>query len=87
MEWTIHIAHSDLRFPCAPEESLLEAAQRAGLEIPYSCRRGVCITCQGRVTAGAVEEAGSIRTAAEGNPFEALFCASRPRSASASRGR
>jgi NAD(P)H-flavin reductase/ferredoxin len=80
MEWTVQIAHSEHRFPCGPKESLLEAAQRAGLEIPYSCRRGVCITCQGKVLAGSVEEGGSVRSAAEKGAFDALFCSSRPRS-------
>jgi len=80
MPWTVRVAHSDLSFPCRPEESVLEAAQRAGLDIPYSCRRGVCITCQGKVLAGSVAEGGSVRSAATGEPFEALFCSARPRS-------
>ena len=80
MEWTVRVAHSDLSFPCGPEESVLEAAHRAGLDIPYSCRRGVCITCQGKVLAGSVVEGGSVRSAAAGEPFEALFCSARPRS-------
>ncbi|MFT8244937.1 2Fe-2S iron-sulfur cluster-binding protein [Roseomonas sp. BN140053] len=79
MAWTIQVAHSDHRFPCGPEETVLEAAQRAGFEIPYSCRKGVCITCQGKVSAGAVEASGSVRSAAEG-AFDALFCTARPRS-------
>lgn len=81
MEWTVRVAHSDISFPCRPEESVLEAAQRAGLDIPYSCRRGVCITCQGRVVAGSVAEGGGVRSAAaDGGPFQALFCSARPRS-------
>jgi CDP-4-dehydro-6-deoxyglucose reductase/3-phenylpropionate/trans-cinnamate dioxygenase ferredoxin reductase subunit len=80
MEWTIQVAHSDLSFPCGPEESVLEAAQRAGFEIPYSCRRGVCITCQGKVLAGSIEESGSIHSAADRGPFDSLFCSARPRS-------
>ena len=81
MAWTVRVAHSDLSFPCRPEESVLDAAQRAGLDIPYSCRRGVCITCQGRVVAGSVAEGGSVRTApAGGEAFQALFCSARPRS-------
>ncbi len=80
MEWTIRIAHSDLSFPCAPQESLLEAAQRAGLEIPYSCRRGVCITCKGKVLDGSVAEGSSIHSAAGDASFDTLFCSARPRS-------
>ncbi|MBD0271963.1 MAG: 2Fe-2S iron-sulfur cluster binding domain-containing protein, partial [Acetobacteraceae bacterium] len=80
MAWTVRVAHSDLSFPCGAEESVLEAAQRAGFDIPYSCRRGVCLTCQGKVVAGSVAEGGSVRSAAPCQPLEALLCSARPRS-------
>jgi len=31
---------------------VLDAAQRAGLEVPFSCRKGVCGTCKGRIVSG-----------------------------------
>lgn len=34
--------------------TVLEAAESAGFELPYSCRAGVCSTCRTRVTKGAV---------------------------------
>jgi ring-1,2-phenylacetyl-CoA epoxidase subunit PaaE len=34
--------------------TVLEAAEQAGLELPYSCRAGVCSTCRTRVVSGAV---------------------------------
>jgi ring-1,2-phenylacetyl-CoA epoxidase subunit PaaE len=34
--------------------TVLEAAEDAGLELPYSCRAGVCSTCRTRVVRGAV---------------------------------
>ena len=34
--------------------TVLEAAEKAGLELPYSCRAGVCSTCRTRVVRGAV---------------------------------
>jgi ring-1,2-phenylacetyl-CoA epoxidase subunit PaaE len=41
-------------FPMAPtDESVLEAAERAGLELPFSCRSGICATCRARITEGA----------------------------------
>lgn len=36
-------------------ESLLEAALRQGIELPYSCKAGVCSTCRCRLTAGEVD--------------------------------
>ncbi|HEY2686084.1 MAG TPA: 2Fe-2S iron-sulfur cluster-binding protein [Steroidobacteraceae bacterium] len=32
--------------------SMLEAAERAGLSLPYSCRAGICATCRVKITAG-----------------------------------
>lgn len=31
------------------DETVLEAAQRAGVRLPYDCRKGTCITCVGRL--------------------------------------
>jgi ring-1,2-phenylacetyl-CoA epoxidase subunit PaaE len=40
-------------FPMAPTDaSVLEAAERAGLELPFSCRSGICATCRTRIVAG-----------------------------------
>lgn len=33
-------------------ETVLEAAERAGLDVPYSCRGGMCCTCRAKVTGG-----------------------------------
>jgi ring-1,2-phenylacetyl-CoA epoxidase subunit PaaE len=43
-------------FPMAPSDaSVLEAAERAGLELPFSCRSGICATCRTRIVEGAAE--------------------------------
>ena len=41
--------------PFDADETVLEAALRAGLDLPYSCRGGMCSTCRARVTSGSVE--------------------------------
>lgn len=40
--------------PVAEGEALLDAALRAGLDLPYSCKGGMCSTCRARVVEGAV---------------------------------
>ncbi|MFG6449298.1 1,2-phenylacetyl-CoA epoxidase subunit PaaE [Roseateles sp. BYS180W] len=42
-------------FPFSRQDpSLLDAAARAGLEVPYSCKSGVCSTCRCKVLEGQV---------------------------------
>ncbi len=38
----------------AGDDSILSAASRAGLDVPYSCRSGVCATCRVKLVAGQV---------------------------------
>jgi ring-1,2-phenylacetyl-CoA epoxidase subunit PaaE len=38
-----------------PDDTVLEAGEFAGLDLPYSCRGGVCSTCRAKVVEGAVE--------------------------------
>ena len=37
------------------DEKVLEAAERAGVELPFSCRAGVCSTCRTKVVQGQVK--------------------------------
>jgi len=39
------------------DETVLDAAARAGIELPFSCRAGVCSTCRTKVVSGKVEMA------------------------------
>ena len=45
----------DVRFPVEPGEYVLDAAERAGLELPYSCRSGGCLSCSARLDEGETE--------------------------------
>jgi 2Fe-2S iron-sulfur cluster binding domain len=45
MTFTVAVGASDIEFP---GETVLDAAERAGYALPYSCRKGVCSTCEGR---------------------------------------
>ena len=39
------------------DETVLDAAARAGIELPFSCRAGVCSTCRTKVVSGTVQMA------------------------------
>ena len=39
------------------DESILDAAMRAGIELPFSCKAGVCSTCRTKLVRGEVEMA------------------------------
>ncbi|GIF23908.1 ferredoxin-NADP reductase/phytoene dehydrogenase-like protein [Actinoplanes tereljensis] len=53
-EYEIGLAGAD-PFPCHPGESVLVAANAAGVDLPQSCGEGACGTCRVRVLAGAYE--------------------------------
>ena len=71
-------------FPMAPgDASVLAAAERAGLDLPFSCRAGICATCRTRVKSGRAVMAHNIAL----EPWEVdagfiLCCQARPLSAS-----
>lgn len=70
-------------FPMAATDgSVLEAAERAGLELPFSCRSGICATCRARIVAGEAVMAHNIAL----QPWEieagfVLCCQARPTTA------
>ncbi len=62
-------------------ETILEAALRQGLNLPYVCRDGACGTCKGRILRGTVDygtyQKGAL-TDAEKEQGNALFCCAKP---------
>ena len=45
MRFQIAVENSDIAFGCEAGETVLDAAERAGYSLPYSCRKGICSTC------------------------------------------
>ncbi|MCG2584297.1 2Fe-2S iron-sulfur cluster-binding protein [Massilia sp. TS11] len=49
----IALAEYGWEFVAAPGQSLLEAAEAAGIVLPSSCRNGTCRTCLAQVLSGS----------------------------------
>ena len=48
------IAYQGAKYDCRDSETVLDALLRQGVELPYSCRVGLCLICMLRATKGAV---------------------------------
>jgi len=59
MSYTIRIEPTGHTFTALPEETLLEAALRSGININYNCSNGSCGDCKARLLAGEVEASPS----------------------------
>jgi CDP-4-dehydro-6-deoxyglucose reductase len=58
MAFQIKLQDSEFSFACGEGDTLIDAATRAGLELPYSCRSGVCGSCEGDIVEGDYVLAG-----------------------------
>jgi toluene monooxygenase electron transfer component len=54
---SVRLASADTAFTCAADDTLLRAAQRAGIGFPYECNVGSCGNCKFELVEGEVEAA------------------------------
>ncbi|HEY1725092.1 MAG TPA: SRPBCC family protein [Steroidobacteraceae bacterium] len=79
--FSVTFSRSGRTVTCRADQSILSAAESAGLPLPFSCREGRCGTCRSRLLSGQVDmrHAGGIRPR-QIELGDILVCCSRPRS-------
>lgn len=81
MSYTVRVPASGHSFTVNDGETVLEAALREGVGLPYGCRNGTCGKCAGDLLAGEVDYQNDLRAAAlaESKTGKALFCQASPK--------
>jgi CDP-4-dehydro-6-deoxyglucose reductase len=78
---TVTIKANGKQFQVEGGETVLAAALRQGLILPYSCQSGACGTCKGQIASGKVSYGAyqrKVLSDAEIAAGKALFCQARP---------
>ena len=52
-------------FPCRADQTVLAAAEAAGVPLPSSCCSGVCTTCAAKLSSGSVHQPDAMGVKAE----------------------
>jgi CDP-4-dehydro-6-deoxyglucose reductase, E3 len=81
MSFQITLQPGSHSFPCEPDQTVLDAALKAGFLLPYGCRNGACGSCKGGVAAGVIDwgnYAGGVLSEGEKAQGKALFCKAKP---------
>ena len=79
MSFQITVQPSGRGFAAEPGETILDAALRQGLTLPYGCKDGACGACKGKVLAGSIDHGtGQALKDDEKAAGMALFCCTRP---------
>jgi ferredoxin-NADP reductase len=74
----VELAKSGLTLTVAPEQSILEVVEGAGVAVLSSCREGTCGTCETDILEGEVDHRDSLLDEAEQAANETMFiCVSR----------
>lgn len=83
MSYQVTIQSSGHSFNVESSESVLDAALRQGIILPYGCRNGQCGSCMGEVLSGSVDYHGGLPDALDADDVmhnKALFCQARANS-------
>ncbi len=83
MTFQVTVSPSGRQFECDEGETVLSAALRAGVGLPYGCKNGACGSCKGKLIAGQVVHGNHQQKALSDTEEEqgmSLFCCAKPNS-------
>lgn len=79
--FTVKLKNIDQEIEVLPDQTILEALENAGYELPFSCRAGICRTCETKVCAGTPDHLDMILSDEERAANQSmLICVSRSKS-------
>ncbi len=77
----VELRKSGLSLQVPPDKSILEIVEAAGLKVPFSCREGLCRTCETTVCEGEVEHNDYVLSQDERDAGHSMMiCVSRAKS-------
>ncbi|MDX1611411.1 MAG: 2Fe-2S iron-sulfur cluster-binding protein [Candidatus Thermoplasmatota archaeon] len=75
----VHFVREDLTVEIDEEDYILAEGERAGLDLPYSCRMGTCSVCIAKVEGEVDQSEGVVLTDGEKEDGYCLICIAKPK--------